>query len=204
MLVQGVFKPVADNELPDYSQLLWWLSNERGATVQIQADGSFEISPSLKLELHWAHPAGAVLNQWTIDPVPPYELHWDGIIRLGGFIERTHIIEFDGLGLLIAELVGGAYPQTYQDLPTLADLQANPFRRDETESDPSSDGHWYSLLVPLESPFADFLHHCLVNGNALDCQCSLGDDEGAWHEVVGLPLIVEQLSLLSTQLHRLG
>ena len=204
VLAQGIFKPLQASELPDYSQSLWWLSNERGEAVQIKPDGSFEISPSLKLELRWAHPAGAVLNRWQIDPVPPYELQWDGIIRLGGFIERTHIVEDNGLGLLVAELVGGAYPQTYQGLPSLADLQAKPFVRDETEADPSGDGHWYSLLVPLESPFADFLHHCLVNGNALDCQCSLGDDESAWHELVGLPLIVEGLSLLSTQIHRLG
>jgi hypothetical protein len=204
MLAQGVFKPLVDNELPEYSQELWWLTNERGEAVQFDEAGRFEISPSLKLDLRWAHPAGAVLNRWTMHPVPPYELNWDGVIRLGGFVERTHIVEFDGLGLLIAELVGGAYPQTYQGLPSLADLQAKPFARDESESDPSGDGHWYSLLVPLESPFADFLHHCLVNGNALDCQCRLGDDEGGWQDVVGLPLIVEGLSLLSTQLHRLG
>lgn len=204
MLSQGIFKPLEANELPEYSQNLWWLTNERDTATQINSDGHFEIQPSLKLELRWANPAGAMLTHWQIDPVPPYELAWDGIIRLGGFIERTHIVEYEGLGLLIAEMVGGAYSPNYQTLPSIADLQNKPFRRDESESDPSSANHWYSLMMPLESPFADFVHHCLVNGNALDCQCTLGEDEGMWHELVGLPLIVESLSLLSTQYNRLG
>lgn len=200
----SVFQPLADKILPKYSQNMWWLANEHGEVTQVRPDGHFEFNSANTLNLHWGHPAGAILNRWQLTRQTPLKLDWDGIVRLGGFIERTHIFEDDELGLMVAELVGGAYPENYQELPSLADLQMKPFSRNETDTDVSNQRHWYSLLVSLDSPFADFLNQCLVNGNAIDCQCSLGDDEGGWHELVGLPLIVERLTLLSTQLYRLG
>ncbi len=200
----SVLQPLVDKELPEYSQNMWWLTHQQGETTQIKRDGHFEINSADSLDLRWGHPAGPVLNRWELANQTPAKLDWDGVIRLGGFIERTHILEDDGLGLMVAELVGGAYSQTYQELPSLADLRVKPFTRTETDIDVSNQRYWYSLLVSLDSPFADFLNQCLVNGNTVDCQCTLGDDEGGWHELVGLPLIVERLTLLSTQLYRLG
>jgi hypothetical protein len=184
-------------EVPEYAREYLWLKPDKGEAVKVGNDGRFSIPPSLSVELRWAHPEGAVLAIWRQDPIPPYTLEWDGIIRLGGFVERTHILEVDELGIMVVELVGGAYSPDKIDLPSLEDLQAGPFEREE-ETDPSRDNHWYSLLVSTDSPFADFLHHALVNGTAIDCTAVLGDEEGGWHEIVGLPLLVESVTLLAS------
>jgi hypothetical protein len=196
MIVSGTLVPLQEGILPTYAHDMLWLKPERGNPIQIANDGTFEITPALKMELCWGHPEGAVLTSWRQPPIPPYVLEWDGIIRLGGFVERIHVFELDELPLMIVELVGGAYPHVKPELPSLEQLKQGAFSRVE-EHDPSHDRHWYSLLLPLDSPFADFMHHTLVHGTAVDCTAVLGEEEGGWHEIVGLPLLLESVTLLA-------
>lgn len=181
--------------LPAYAENMVWLKPDNGPAIQIQPQGQADIPSAAAFTLHWAHPEGSPLHRWT-SVTDNSRLTWNGIVRLGGFVDRSHIIEFHGLGLMVVELMGSIYlPADYPSLPTLADLQTSPYRREDARY-PEPE-HWYSLLIDLDSPFADFLHHALVNGNAIDCTASLGDDGGGWHELVGLPLLVESLTLLS-------
>ncbi|MCI0714609.1 MAG: hypothetical protein L0154_30925 [Chloroflexi bacterium] len=184
-----------DLALPAYAKDMIWLKPGDGPAIQIQAQARVEIPAATALTLHWTHPDGSPLHRWT-SVMDNSRLTWDGIVRLGGFVDRSHILEFHGLALMLVELMGSIYlPADYPSLPTLADLQAGPYKREDARY-PAPE-HWYSLLIDLDSPFADFLHHALVNGNAIDCTASLGGDEGGWHELVGLPLLVESLTLLA-------
>jgi hypothetical protein len=197
----GHFEPLVENRLPDYAREMLWLKPNNAHPVKINPDGSFHgFATCTHLELRWANPAGAVLTTFNFDTEQRGEqLDWDGWVRLGGFIERTHILEHDGLPLMIIELSGGAYPPTYRRWASREDLIAGPFSHEEENiHDPSRDGHWYSLLLPLESPLVDFVHHALVNGNAIDCLAEFSQTEMGWHELVGLPLIVDSLTLLSS------
>jgi hypothetical protein len=184
-----------DLTLPSYAETMLWLKSSDGQAARIQTPGKVDISASAPLTLHWGHPDGSPLHRWTATP-PNQSLVWDGLVRLGGFVDRSHILEFHGLGVMVVELMGSIYsPSQFPTLPSLEDLKNGPYQREDAQY-PEPE-HWYSLLIDLDSPFADFLHHALVNGNAIDCTASLGDDEGGWHELVGLPLLVESLTLLA-------
>lgn len=186
---------ILDAKTPAYADNMLWLKPQNGSAVQIQPQGQADINPNPPITLHWAHPDGSPLHRWTSIP-ENNRLTWDGIVRLGGFVDRSHILEFHGLGLMVIELMGSIYaPADFPTLPSVKDLQAGVYKREDAQY-PEPE-HWYSLLIDLDSPFADFLHHALVNGNAVDCTASLGKDDGGWHELVGLPLIVESLTLLS-------
>ena len=182
-------------DLPAYAEDMLWLKPDDGPAIQIPPQGQADIPSAAAFTLHWAHQEGSPLYRW-ISVTDNSHLTWDGLVRLGGFVDRSHILEFHGLGLMVIELMGSIYlPSEYPSLPTFADLQAAPYKREDARYlEPE---HWYSLLVDLDSHFADFLHHALVNGNAIDCTASLGDDEGGWHELVGLPLLLETLTLLA-------
>jgi hypothetical protein len=197
-MAEESFEPLRLSHLPTYAQQNLWLRTATGEAIQLEPDGSFTLPVSDHLELRWAHPEGPPLTVWrSLEGENRYHLEWDGLIRLAGFVDRTHILEYQGLPLMMAELIGGSYPANYRRWPTLADLQKQPFTRDEERHDPSQDRHWYALLMPVDSPFADFVHHALVNGTAVDVVASFGDEASQWHKLVGLPLVLESLSLLS-------
>jgi hypothetical protein len=194
------FEPLRLSHLPNYAQKNLWLRTATGQAIHLGPDGSFTLPVSDRLELRWAHAEGPVLTYWqSLAGENRYHLEWDGLIKLAGFVDRTHILEYHGLSLMMAELIGGAYPANYRRWPTLEDLQKQPFTREEITSDPGQDKHWYSLLLPTDSPLADFVHHALVNGTAIDAVATFGDEIGKWHKLVGLPLLLESLSLLSSR-----
>lgn len=199
--ISGKLRLTEGWSFPAYATDMCWLSTSTGGVSAIQIDGSFsfenaEDSPS-KIQLRWGNPAGSPLTSWTIDSSDSLMLAWNGKVTLGGFIERSHLLEFEDVPLMVIELVGGAYPTAYTALPDLKTLQAGPFAR-TPDFDPAEYEYWYALLMPVESPLADFAHHALVNHMAVDCQAQLADNREKWHHVVGMPLVLNQITLLSS------
>lgn len=187
--------------LPSYTRGHLWLTTPDGQAVQINRDGSFVLPERDQLELRWAHPEGSALTTWpNLTGENRYQLEWDGIVRLGGFIDRTHILEdLQGIPLMVVELTGGAYPADYRRWPTLNTLREGAYSRDDVdEIDPSDSGHWYSLLLSLDSPLVDFVHHALVNGSTVDCYATFGEENARWQDLIGLPLLLDSITLLST------
>ena len=105
-----------------------------------------------------------------------------------------HIMSVDELDLMVIEVSGGLIPDGFTRLPSLEDLKQNTFRRDSFYSG-EQDEHWYAFLLPLESPLVDFAHHALVNGHAVDCYGSLADEQAELHKMVGMPFLLESMSL---------
>jgi len=56
---------------------------------------------------------------------------------------------------------------------------------------------WYAFLLPLESPLSDFAHHALVNGYIVDCYGTLAEDGAGFEQWLGLPLLLESMTLFS-------
>jgi len=76
-------------------------------------------------------------------------------------------------------------------------MQRAPFRRrDEPEPDITRD-FTYTFLALADSIHAEYLHHALVSELAADCFAILGPQEGRWHEIVGMPLLVDGITLLA-------
>lgn len=202
MTVSGVVRP-EKWAFPPYALDMLWLTTASGEASALQLDGSFSLEnvtyPVSALQLRWGNARGSVLTIWETNTTQtPLQLKWDGKTTIGGFVERTHILEFNDMPMMVVEIVGGVYPRSFMMLPSLEQLQmTDAFTRDQ-QPDPSEEENWYSVLLPLESPFVDFVHHALVNGSAIDAYAHLANDDDNWHQLTGMPLILEQLTLLST------
>lgn len=189
--------------IPPYARPMIWVSmgaqaaqvmDDRGRFLLDMPGGSFE---DLPLELRWGRPDGQVLVEWLPDDwIEPGIVGWSGEIAIGGFVERLHALTVRGLDLIVAEVEGGPLPATYRMLPDLEDMRAEIFRRDSEPSDSGEPGI-YPLIVRADTLLAEYLHHALVSELAVDCWGELGPEAGRWHEVVGLPILLDAVSLLA-------
>jgi len=194
-MVRGAL--VADQstwQIPRYAQSLLWVRCGGQAAPTSGARGTFTLAADdVDLTLTWGGAEGPVLARWS--SADATTLDWRGGVGIAGFIERLHIVETRGLELLIAEIEGDALPPGYRRLPSLAELQAGHAARPDESS--GFRQFTYTVVALADSVYADYLHHAMVSELAVDCFASLGPHEGRWHELVGLPLLIEGLSLLA-------
>lgn len=158
--------------------------------------GKVELDTSGPVTLTWGTAGGPplALGTWT---EPPYILGWDGTIGVGGFVERLHVLELRDLELMIAEIEGGLLPPAYPRLPTLEQMKAGSFSRRVPDMAPATRDFTYILITEADSILAEFLHHAMVSGLAVDCFAELAPHDGHWHDLVGLPLLLNSVSVLS-------
>jgi hypothetical protein len=98
---------------------------------------------------------------------------------------------------VVAEIEGDLLPAGYGHLPTLADMRAGPFQRHDETDLADARSFTYTFLALADSVFAEYLHHAMVSELAVDCLATLGPQDGRWHEIVGLPLLLDSISLLA-------
>ena len=185
-------------QIPRYAQDMLWVqcgdlavqtSGPRGAFA-LNADGD-------EITLTWGTAEGPLLARRRRAISEPLILNWQGTVGVGGFVERLHVFETRELEVMVAEIEGDLLPSGYRRLPTLADMRAGVFRR--SNDPPLNDlrPYTYTVLALADSIYAEYLHHAMVSELAVDCFATLGPHEGHWHEIVGLPLLVDGLSLLA-------
>lgn len=150
------------------------------------------------IRLRWGTANGPPLADWRISGANmPFVAGWQGTVAVGGFVERLHALERRGLEIVVAEVEGTMLPPDYARLPTLDQMQRAPFRR-RTEPEPDvAREYTYTFLALADSIYAEYLHHAMVSELAMDCITVLGPQEGRWHEIVGMPLLVEAVTLLA-------
>ncbi len=183
--------------IPPYAREMLWVQQGDQAVQAHGERGTFALaSYSDPIALVWGAPGGPPLAIWP-PPDAPFVLGWDGTVQIGGFVERLHMQESHRLELVIAEIDGAPLAHTYRRLPTLADMRAAPFRRLPEPDLASETRHTYCVLAPVESVLADYLHHAMVSELAVNCFTALGPQEGEWHALVGMPLLLESLTLLA-------
>lgn len=188
--------------IPAYAQKMLWLT---GADAPVQTSGpqgTFELTVSDVgdgvIDLAWGVAHGPLLARWPVTLADaPITFEWRGTVGIGGFIERLHAFETRSLELVVAEIVGALLPPRYPRLPTLEQMRRGVFQRDDISQSPDVPEFTYPVIALADSISADFLHHAMVSELAVDCLAVLGAQDGRWHDIVGLPLLVESLSLLS-------
>jgi hypothetical protein len=184
-------------QIPAYAQRLLWVRDGESAAQASGPRGAFALDDTGgEIALAWGAADGPVLARWP--GVPAGEvLGWSGSIGVGGFVERLHVFETHGLDVVVAEIEGDVLPVDYRRVPTLADYQAGNVQRRDDADVGATRAYTYTMLALADSVFAEYLHHAMVSELAVDCFAALGPQEGRWHEIMGLPLLIEALSLLA-------
>lgn len=143
------------------------------------------------LVLRWGTNDGPILAAWENSK----KSVWNGEIHVGGFVERLHALEPSGMELVIAEIVGGAFPANQPILATLDEMKQGIFSH-PAEAEPIGERMVYPFVLEPESNFAGLVQDALVAGIAVDAIGRLADDKQGLHALTGLPLIMESLTLL--------
>lgn len=182
--------------IPPYAQeMLYVVTDDQFTQVQGPQGNLDGFSINGLARLNWATPKGPTLMFW--DNVPSAtDLRWDGHIKIGGFVERLHALEIGGLEVVIAEVVGGPVALDNNGLPSLDDMRQGIFAR-PSDIEPLDKDRVYPFITLAESNLAALAQDALVSGIAVDAHGSLADEGGKWHEIVGLPLLLESLTLLA-------
>ncbi len=180
--------------IPSYAQSMLWVQSGAQSVQAAGPQGKFSLDGAEgELSLAWGVSGGPTLAVWP----SPAALDWRGQVTLSGFVERLHVLEQHGLELIIAEIEGDCLPAGYTSLPTLDQMRQEPFSRLDTSEVTTARQHTYTLIMLADSVHAEYVHHAMVSELAVDCWASLGPQDGHWHDIVGLPLLVEALSLLA-------
>jgi hypothetical protein len=187
----------ADWQIPAYARTMLWVQAGESAAQASGPRGAFALDDtSGDIALAWGTANGPVLARWPHMPAGEM-LGWTGSVGVGGFVDRLHVLESHGLEVLVAEIDGDVLPADYRRVPTLADYQAGDLQRRDDADIGATRAFTYTLLALADSVFAEYLHHAMVSELAIDCFATLGPQEGLWHEIMGLPLLIEALSLLA-------
>jgi hypothetical protein len=182
--------------IPGYAQDMLYLVTDNGSAPTQGKYGKFSLNapPTGSIRLTWGTASGPILVCW--ENVDELQLQWDGHINVGGFIERLHAHEVGGLELIIVEVIGGAFPVGHRGLASLEDMRAGIFAR-PADTEPIGSGQAYPFVVLAESNLAALAQDALVSGLGVDAYGSLASEASRWHEVVGLPLLLDTLTLLA-------
>jgi hypothetical protein len=182
--------------IPPYAQeMLYLVTSDRFTPVQGPQGNLDTFSVNGLARLNWGTPKGPTLVFWD-SVASSSDLHWDGHVKIGGFIERLHALEVGGLEVVIAEVVGGPVALDNGGLPSLDDMRQGVFAR-PSDIEPLDKDRVYPFIILAESNLAALAQDALVSGIAVDAHGSLADEGGKWHETVGLPLLLESLTLLA-------
>jgi hypothetical protein len=186
-------------QIPAYAQeMLWVQSGDQAAQVS-GARGAFILEdPEETLTLIWGMAGGPPFFAWSVtENLSPLVLGWQGEAAVAGFVERLHALQVRGLEVVVAEIEGNVLPPGYSRLPTLQQMRNAVFSRQEIPESTFQRQFTYTLITMADSIYAEYLHHAMVSELAVDCFGLLGPHDGRWHEISGLPLLVQSISLLA-------
>ncbi len=185
-----------DFAIPAYAQDMLYVVSGDEQTPTRGKYGKFKLdqTPNGPVSIRWGA-TGPTLAAWNEAPDGP-NLAWDGRVKVGGFIERFHGLEVGGLEVVIAEVVGGPFPIDHVGLPSLDDMHHGIFAR-PSDAEPLGHDQAYPFVVLAESNLSTLVQDAMVSGLAVDAYGSLAGEAGRWHDVVGLPLLLDMLTILA-------
>lgn len=125
-------------------------------------------------------------------------LNWDQQVSLIGYMEQIHMQEIGGLPLVVIEMAARAVPYTYRRLPPLP--QSVVEDRHGLHADRSLEDcpeQIYYVLADAESSLAAVTQDALVSNLMVMCVTTLGPQEGCWHEIVNVPLLLEKITIIA-------
>ncbi len=157
-------------------------------------------APQHVVSVGWGQARDPVLANlpWPADWAARKRLNlaWDGQVTLIGHVEQIHYQEAGGLLLAALELSGYAAPITYRRLPPLPASSADRHGLDADRRLDDAPEQVAYVLLDAESPLATVALDALVSSLRVVCVASLGPQEGGWHAVVDLPLLLDALTIV--------
>ncbi len=144
--------------------------------------------------VRWGHAEGPPLGTFTLRGNPP-SAHWDGAIVVGGAVGSLQVEETRGMPLVIAHIEGAPLDRAQVTRPTLQEMTTPVLARQNDSVPRPATFFTYTIIVGAESPLADYLFQAMALDLGVVCTARLGPDEGKWHEVSGLPLLGEKLTV---------
>jgi hypothetical protein len=182
--------------LPTYAQRHLWLEAEAGVAHLEGERGLFALpAPAERLILRYGHEAGAVLAalRWSADT-----LDWDGVVRLGGFVDALHMAEVAGFGAVGLLFLGGQplQPQALVGMPAsrrAADEYAPPDYFGAV--DDTVDETTTTWLVSEDSPLLTLAQDALMNRLRVWFTGRLAAHQSGWERHFALPLLLETVTL---------
>lgn len=186
--------------IPAYARGLLWLESEAGAAVKLEgAQGLFTLeNPAQELTLRWGGAEGPALARlgYRAD-----SLEWDGVVRIGGYIDALHVAELEDLPAPVTILHLGGQPlkSGISAYPTRAARRAVPYRvpsffdgiADDVEESVTT---WMALE---DSAALTLAQDALVSKLPVYCFGRLAAQNAGWHDLFALPLALEGMTLFS-------
>ncbi len=142
--------------------------------------------------VHWGTSTGPLLMYAEL-PTDGKPLDWNGQVIVGGYIQQLHARRIADVDFLIATVLGGAFPTDHNTLLTLDDARRGVFSHAD-DAEPSGD-YIYPFIIAADSHFAALAQDALVSNLVVDMTGRLAEDADRWHEICGLPLILDALTL---------
>ncbi|MFN8452189.1 MAG: hypothetical protein U0521_27235 [Anaerolineae bacterium] len=185
--------------IPAYARDLLWLTSETGAAKVEGAQGLFMLdAPAEVLTLRWGAADGPALARlrWQVD-----SLGWDGVVRVGGYVDAMHITELDDLPAPVTILHVGGQPlkQGVTAFPGRAARRAVPFPVPSFFDGIADDvDETVTTWVALEDSAALTLaQDALVSKLGVYCFGRLAAQAAGWHDQFALPLALESMTLFA-------
>lgn len=185
--------------IPAYARDLLWLESDAGAVKLEGKQGLFTLEvPAQVLTLRWGGAEGPALAQlpWKAD-----SLEWDGVVRVGGYIDALHITELEDFPAPMTILQVGGQPlkpgvgaflgrAARKSVPYTA---TNFFkgRVDEIEESVTT---WMALE---DSAALTLAQDALVSQLGVYLFGRLAEQNAGWHEQFALPLALESMTLFA-------
>jgi hypothetical protein len=121
---------------------------------------------------------------------------WDGRVLCGGFVARLHALQIADTPLIVAEIVGGVFPQGYTNLPSLESMQYGVGGARPPHAEPVGREMIFPFILDPDSHFAALAQDSLVAGIAVDAVGRLAPEAQGLHRICGLPLLAEAITLI--------
>lgn len=176
--------------------------------LELDADAALNLAmvghregPHHLISIGWSKALDPVLanlswpNNWA--EARDLSLNWDGTVTLVGYVEQLHLLEAGGLPLAVLEMAAHAAPFTYRHLPPLPLPPTGDRHGLHTDRHLEETGeHVYYLLAEAGQTLAAAAQDALVSSLKAVAFASLGEQAGGWHEIVNLPLILDEFTLI--------
>lgn len=187
----------SDWVIPNYAQSALWLVSEHESVQTEGVYGLFTLTvPTRTLILRWGAENGPALAAltWQVD-----SLAWDGLIRLGGYVDALHVMALPLTADPVTVIHVGGQPLKLSETgyPSAEKRQSVPYPAPNFNASLAQDvaesvSTW---LIPEKNMFGDMVQQAMLRNLHLQVFGRLADDASGWDEHFALPILLNAVTL---------
>lgn len=183
--------------IPEYAREMLWLETDVGTVRAEGTQGLFTLpAPAEIVTIRWGGEAGPALAQlrWQVD-----SLHWDGAVRIGGFVDAMHLTDLPKMPEPVVVLTIGGQPlkpeiTPFPDAARRRQIPYPPPDFFEGIADEIEEGITTWATFEGSAPLA-LAQDALVSKLRVFCFGHLA--ETAWQDYFALPIVLESMTLFA-------